>query len=199
MTAAHAAGLVLAAGEGRRFGRPKAVVEVEGVRMVDRAVRLLSDGGCTPIVVVDGAVRLTPAEFAVGVPVRVRHNPEWRAGMGMSLRVGLAALKDERVAAAVVTLVDQPWLDPAAVHRLRTARAGGAFVAVATYGGERGNPVLLGREVWDEVADLAEGDTGARAWMRRHPELVTPVPCDGLGRPDDIDHPSDLDGVSDVE
>lgn len=131
MTAAAAAGLVLAAGEGRRFGGPKAVVRVGGERLVDRAVRLLADGGCVPVLVVDGAVRLTVRR------ARVVHNPDWGTGMGSSLRAGLRALRDEPAGAVVVVLVDQPWLGPGAVHRLRAARAGGAFVAVATYGGDR--------------------------------------------------------------
>ncbi|WP_129663019.1 nucleotidyltransferase family protein [Phytoactinopolyspora endophytica] len=192
MTAATAAGLVLAAGEGRRFGSPKAVVEVEGERLIDRAVRLLAEGGCLPVVVVEGAVGLEVTGQAAGVPVRVVYNPDWRDGMGSSLRVGLDAVRETGVGAVVVALVDQPWLGPESVHRLRGARAGGAFVAAATYGGERGNPVLLGSEVWDDVLALAEGDVGARAFIQAHPELVTAVPCDGTGRPDDIDHPGDL-------
>ncbi|AYY15400.1 nucleotidyltransferase family protein [Actinobacteria bacterium YIM 96077] len=207
---AAAAGLVLAAGEGRRFGQPKAVVEVEGERLVDRAVRLLADGGCHPVIVVDGAVRLEAMESAVSAPsapsaeptqpsrrldvptVRVVHNPRWPDGMGTSLHVGLDALRGADVGAVVVALVDQPWLSPEAVRRLRAARDGGAFVAVPIYGGQRGNPVLLGREVWDDVLELAKGDVGARAYMKAHPELVTAVPCDGIGSPDDIDYPDDL-------
>lgn len=186
MTPAAAAGLVLAAGEGRRFGGPKAVVELDGERLVDRAVRLLTDGGCAPVVVVDGAVALTVRG------ARVVHNEDWRSGMASSLRTGLAALRDEPVGAVVVTLVDQPWLGPGAVRRLRSARSGGAFVAVATYGGRRGNPVMLAREVWDDVAAMAEADVGARAFMTAHPELVSTVACDDTGDPSDVDVPDDL-------
>ncbi|PSL04017.1 nicotine blue oxidoreductase [Haloactinopolyspora alba] len=188
MTAAPAAGLVLAAGEGRRFGAPKATVELDGERLVDRAVRLLADGGCRPVVVVDGAVPLTVRG------ARVVHHEDWSSGMGSSLRAGLEALRAEATGAVVVVLVDQPWLGPESVRRLRAARAGGAFVAVATYGGQRGNPVLLAREVWDDVAALAQGDVGARAFMTARPELVTSVACDDTGRPDDVDVPEDLPG-----
>ncbi|NEE02139.1 nucleotidyltransferase family protein [Phytoactinopolyspora halotolerans] len=193
MTTATAGGLVLAAGEGRRFGTPKALVEVAGERLVDRAVRLLADGGCTPIVVVEGAVGLEVSGHPAGVPIHLVYNPDWQSGMGSSLRAGLDAVREYEVDAVVVALVDQPWLGPEAVRRLRAARVGGAFVAAATYGGARGNPVLLGREVWADVAALAEGDQGARAFMIRHPELVTAVPCDNTGRPDDVDYPEDLD------
>lgn len=186
MRAARAvAGLVLAAGEGRRFGRPKALVEVDGERLVDRAVRLLRDSGCDPVVVVSGAV---PLEVD---GARVVDNPNWRSGMGSSLHRGLAALP-ESAEAVVIALVDQPWLGPQAVRYLRTAHASGAVVAVATYAGQRGNPVLLDRSVWAEAARLAQGDVGARALMAAHPELVFEVSCDGTGSPADIDTPTDL-------
>jgi nicotine blue oxidoreductase len=174
------AGLLLAAGAGGRLGRPKALVEIGGQRLVDRGAAVLRDGGCEPVVVVLGAAEV-PVPGAVVVT-----NPAWATGMGSSLRAGLAALP-ERVSAVVVALVDQPAVGPEAVRRLAAACAGGATVAVATYGGRRGNPVALARSVWPEVARLAVGDVGARPFLAAHPELVTPVPCDGTGRPDDID------------
>lgn len=178
------AGIVLAAGEGRRFGRPKATVELDGERLVDRAVRLLTDGGCRPAIVVAGAVALdVPGVFVVP-------NPDWRTGMGSSLRAGLDALPAE-VTAAVVTLVDTPWLGAEAVRRLVAAHSGGAQLAVATYAGEPGHPVLLGREHWDGVRGGATGDVGARAYLRGRSD-VTEVDCTGTGVPSDIDTPEDL-------
>ncbi|HLR93994.1 MAG TPA: nucleotidyltransferase family protein [Jiangellaceae bacterium] len=179
------AGLVLAAGEGRRFGRPKALVEFDGQRFVDRAVRLLLAGGCEPLVVVAGAVPLDVDD------ADVVYNDAWATGLGSSLRAGLESLGPE-ADAAVVALVDQPWVGPDAVRRLRAARRAGAVVAVATYAGRRGNPVLIGREVWAQVSELAVGDVGARAFMSAHPEQVTEVACDGTGHPDDVDRPADL-------
>ena len=179
------AGLLLAAGSGSRLGRPKALVEVGGQRLVDTGVGLLRDGGCEPVVVVLGA-----AEAAVPDAVVVT-NPAWATGMGSSLRAGLAALPAD-VPAVVVALVDQPHVGAEAVRRLVAALVGGAVAAVATYGGRRANPVALARSVWPEVGRLAVGDVGARPFLAAHPELVTLVPCDGTGRPDDIDTPADL-------
>jgi CTP:molybdopterin cytidylyltransferase MocA len=186
------AGLVLAAGGGRRLGRPKAVVEVAGARLVDRAVALLQDGGCSPVCVVSGAV-----DLAVTGATVVR-NADWQTGMASSFRTGLAALDrlppaaDGGPAAVVVALVDTPLVGTGAVRRLRSAHADGAVLAVATYGGRRGHPVLLDRGLWAEAAQRAAGDAGARALMSARPALVTEVPCDGTGSPDDVDTPGDL-------
>lgn len=180
------AGLVLAAGSGSRLGEPKAIVVLDGERLVDRAVRVLREGGCAPVVVVAGAV---PLEIQGATAVT---NPDWPTGMGSSLRVGLMALGTGEAAAAVVMLVDQPRIPAAVVARLRAAHAGGSVVAVATYGGRRRNPVLLDRSTWAEVAALADGDAGARPYLAAHPEQVTPVPCDDLGSAEDIDTAEDL-------
>ncbi len=180
------AGLVLAAGSGSRLGTPKALVELGGERLVDRAVRVLRDGGCDPLVVVSGAAPFT-VEGATVVP-----NPDWATGMGSSLRVGLGALAATDAAAVVVSLVDQPDIGADVVRRVIDAFAAGASVATATYEGKRRNPVLFARPTWDEVARLAEGDAGARPFLAAHPDLITPVACDDLGSPADIDTPADL-------
>ena len=153
------AGLVLAAGAGVRFGTPKAPVVVDGERLVDRAIRVLTEGGCDPVVVVLGAwvgdVR--------GADVLV--NDAWPEGMGSSLRAGLDRLTElaPDADAAVVTLVDLPGVTAEAVRRLVDCPAP---LAVATFGGERGHPVRLGREWWSAARDVAQGDQGARQLLK---------------------------------
>lgn len=182
------AGLLLAAGAGHRFGRPKALVEFAGEPLVRRAVRLLRRGGCAPVHVVVGAGGDDLPDLPGAVLVR---NETWADGLGGSLRRGLASLPDD-AAAAVVVLVDQPLLGPAAVRRVRAAYAAGAPVAVATYAGRPGHPVLLGRPVWPLLDRYATGDRGARDLIRDRPDLVVRVPCDGTGSPRDADTPADL-------
>ncbi len=179
------AGLVLAAGAGRRFGRPKALVELDGERLVDRAVRVVRDGGCQPVIVVAGAATLQVPDALVV------DNPQWATGMGSSLRTGLAALS-QRATAAVIVLVDTPWLGPDAVRRLVRAHDAGAQLAVATYAGERGHPVLLGRSHWVAAAAAAVGDNGARSYLWSRRADVVEVDCTGTGDPRDVDHPSQL-------
>lgn len=183
------AGLLLAAGAGTRFGGPKALVAWDGELLVHRAARVLREGGCDPVVLVVGA-QADRVREAAGLPDVVL-SPDWSTGMGASLRAGLAGLP-AGTDACVVALVDQPLVGSAAVARLRAAWADGAVAAVATYAGRPRNPVLLDRSVWGEVAALAEGDAGARAWLRAHPDRTTAVPCDDTGSPDDVDTPADL-------
>lgn len=182
------AGLLLAAGAGRRYGRPKALVELDGVPLVRRGITLLGDGGCTPVHVVLGAGADEVPDLPGAVPVR---HDGWPEGLGSSLRRGLASLPAD-VPAAVVVLVDQPLLSPVAVRRVRAAYAGGALVAVATYAGRPGHPVLLARATWPLLDRYAVGDRGARELLRDRPDLVVEVPCDDVGAPLDVDTPADL-------
>ena len=186
------AGILLAAGAGSRLGQPKALVEVAGLRLVDRGIGLLRAGGTDPVVVVTGAAEVDPPGTLVV------HNPEWRTGMGSSLVAGLTALgaQPEAIGAAVIALADQPLIGPESVRRLIAAHAAGASVATATYGGRPRNPVLIAREHWDEVMAMAQGDVGARPFLRAHPELITPVECDDTGSPEDIDTPEQLARVA---
>ena len=179
-------GVVLAAGAGRRFGGPKALAILAGRRLVDRATETLTAGGCGAVVVVAGAVSLS-VEGAT-----VIDNPLWDTGMGSSLRSALAHLAGGPASGVVVLLVDTPWVGAGAVSRLLTAHAAGAVAAQATYGDVPGHPVLLGQQVWDDVAALAGGDQAARGWLRQHQEQVVAVPCDGTGDPRDVDRPQDL-------
>ena len=179
------AGLLLAAGDGSRLGTPKALVELGGERLADRGVRLLREGGTAPVIVVTGAA---PVDL---LGVIIVHNPDWRAGMGSSLVAGLRALPASS-GAVVVALADQPLIGPGAVQRLVAAYLEGASVAVAAYDGSPRNPVLLARQHWPQVIELADGDVGARPFLRAHPGLVRVVECGDTGRPDDIDTPADL-------
>jgi nicotine blue oxidoreductase len=188
---AGVAGILLAAGEGSRLGQPKALVEIGGEPLAQRGVALLRNGGTAPIVVVTGAV-------AVDLPgVLAVHNPGWRSGMGSSLAAGLATLPDS-CSAAVIALVDQPLVGPEAVRRLIAAHARGAGIAVAAYDGAARNPVLLAREHWAGVIEMAVGDAGARPYLRAHPDLVTLVECGDTGRPDDIDTRADLERIAEL-
>jgi nicotine blue oxidoreductase len=184
--AAPVAGLVLAAGPGRRFGRPKAVARIDGERFVDRAVRVLREGGCAPVLVVLGAVRPR-----VPGAVVVEHDG-WAAGQASSLRAGLRAAEGTPAAAVVIAVVDTPWVGPDAVRRLRDACAAGATIAVATYDGHPGHPLLVGRRHWRDLAATVAADEGPQVWLRRHRDQAAAVDCTGTGHSGDVDEVADL-------
>ena len=193
MVFTRVAGVLLAAGQGSRFGRPKALVELDGQTLAERSIGMLRAGGADPVLIVTGA-----AEVELGPDHRARtvYNNQWRTGMGSSLRAGLRALPEPDVGAVVVALADQPLVGPEAVTRLIAAYRAGASVAVAAYGGRPRNPVLLAREHWPEVIAMATGDQGARGFLRARPDLVTLVECGDTGHPGDIDTPADLEHLA---
>jgi CTP:molybdopterin cytidylyltransferase MocA len=193
MVFTRVAGVLLAAGQGSRFGRPKALVELDGQTLAERGIGMLRAGGADPVLIVTGAaeVELSPDHRA-----RTVYNDQWRTGMGSSLRAGLRALPDPDVGAVVVALADQPLVGADAVTRLIAAYRAGASVAVAAYDGRPRNPVLLAREHWPEVIAMATGDQGAREFLRARPDLVTLVECGDTGHPDDIDTPADLEHIA---
>jgi CTP:molybdopterin cytidylyltransferase MocA len=157
------AAVVLAAGAATRFGSPKQRL------LLPLVLERLRASAVEAIVVVAGA---HPLEADVDVV----QCPEWEEGPGASLRCGLRVLESD-VEAAVVVLADGPNLAPEAVGRVLDAwRETGATVLAASYGGNRGHPVVLDRAVWASIPD-----EGARAL---EPLLV---PCDDLDSPGDVD------------
>ncbi|WP_020133433.1 nucleotidyltransferase family protein [Streptomyces sp. 351MFTsu5.1] len=187
------AGLLLAAGGGRRLGgRPKALLEHRGRPLVEHAVGVLRAAGCTRVHVVLGAAAATVRERAeLGECVTVE-NPAWAEGMGSSLRAGLASLAGTTAGAALVSLVDQPGIGAEAVRRVLAAYEDETSLASAAYDGVRGHPVLLGSVHWAGIAATATGDQGARVYLREHREALTLVECGDVAQAYDIDTLDDL-------
>jgi CTP:molybdopterin cytidylyltransferase MocA len=181
------AAVVLAAGGGRRYGMPKALVEYGGSLLVERAVRT-ARSVCDPVLVVLGAQAVDVWRQADLGGATVLANKDWASGMASSLRTGLDGLRGwpGRVDAALVLLVDMPGMTAKALERMAAHAAPGAL-AVATYDGVRGHPVLLGREHWAGVTETATGDEGARRYLSAHD--VTELDCTGLADPTDLDVP----------
>jgi molybdenum cofactor cytidylyltransferase len=150
-------GLVLAAGEGRRFGATKQLASLRGRPLLSHAVdHVLRVPAIDPVVVVLGH---DAAAVRAGVPelahVEVVVAEDWREGQAASVRAGVAALGD--VDAAVVVLGDMPFVTPQVIAGV--VDLAGHAAARATYGGTPGHPVLLGRRLLDRVGEL-DGDTG---------------------------------------
>jgi len=182
------AGLVLAAGAGRRYGMAKALVAYRGRLLVRRATDCLKD--YAPTLVVIGAE--APQVREVAPELTYLENPDWATGMGSSLRAGLTALAGTPAIAAVVLLVDMPGVTSIAVRRI-AAHASPDALVMGGYAGRRGHPVLLGRDHWAGVCAAATGDRGARDYLRAHADLVRVVDVGDVADDADLDVPS---GVS---
>jgi nicotine blue oxidoreductase len=187
------AGLLLAAGGGRRLGgRPKALLEHRGRPLVEYAVGVLRAAGCTRVHVVLGARADAVRERARLDGCVLVDNPEWEHGMGSSLRAGLDSLTGTGARAALVSLVDQPGIGPRAVARVLAGYQDDTSLVSAAYDGVRGHPVLFGAAHWAGVAASATGDRGARAYLKEHEAAITLVECGDVAEPYDIDTEDDL-------
>lgn len=185
------AGLLLAAGAGRRMGQPKALVTLDhGGTLLERGIGLLRAAGCMPVVAVLGAAadRARPLAGAADLVVEAR---DWEDGQSASLRAGLTALEDTDAYAACVLLVDLTDVGADVVARVvRAAGDGPDALARAAYGGSPGHPVVIGRAHWRGVIDGLHGDEGARGYLAAHSHLV--VECGDLATGQDVDTPADL-------
>lgn len=187
------AGLVLAAGGGRRLGgRPKALLTHRGRPLVEHAVGVLRSAGCTRIHVVLGARADEVRQHARLDGCVLVDNPDWAQGMGSSLRAGLDSLAGTGARAALVSLVDQPGIGSRAVARVRAAFRDETSLVSAAYDGVRGHPVLFGAAHWPGIAASATGDRGARAYLKAHEDAIVLVECGDVAQAYDIDTEDDL-------
>lgn len=171
-------GLLLAAGAGRRMGRPKALVD----DWLERGLAALEP--CHDVLVVLGAeAEAARARLPGETPVVVAD--DWAEGMGASLRTGLRAVEPTSAAAVVVTLVDLPDVGRDVVARLLRDGVGRTTLLRAAYDGTPGHPVVLGRDHWRGVRDVATGDQGARAYLQDR--AVALVECGDLATGLDVD------------
>lgn len=185
------AGLILAAGSGRRYGAPKALVDTGDGPWVLRALDAVADLRRRLVVVGAAAGEVTAA---LPAEVVVVDNPDHHSGLGSSLRAGLtAAAADPDTVAVLVLLVDLPDVGRPVVRRV-LHRIGGepspAVLARATFAGRPGHPVVLGRAHWAGAAAAAVGDTGANGYLRSH--RVEGIECGDLAGGADVDRPTGI-------
>ncbi|BBY17273.1 nucleotidyltransferase family protein [Mycolicibacterium litorale] len=175
-----AAGVLLAAGAGTRYGMPK-VLAHDGL-WLRSGVDALFGGGCDDVVVVLGAA-------VVDVPGAARAvvAPDWSEGLSASVRAGVAAIGPAD--AAVLHTVDTPDVGADVIRRvLDAARTATGGVARAVYHGRPGHPVVIARRHWPALLASLDGDEGAR-WFLRHRDDVVAVECGDLATGRDVDEP----------
>lgn len=188
------AGLVLAAGSSTRMGQANKLLQPwRGEALVRHAVRAVMASGAAPVFLVVGHQADAVARAVADLPVVIVWNPHHTEGLSSSLKAGIRALPGE-VDGVLVALGDMPRIDPQDLSRLQTAfnPAEGRVICIPTYQGKRGNPVLLGRQLFADLQRL-EGDRGARDLIRKHEELVAEVAVESSGVLLDVDTPAALE------
>ncbi len=178
------AAVILAAGEGRRMGGPKALLHIDGETLLRRATRAALAAGCDPVVAVIGAWD----PDLDGVEVQTVVNTDAHEGMASSIRRGIAVLP-AKVDAALLLTVDQPAVDAELLKNLLAlaARAPERPTACA-YAGTLGIPAVLPRRLFPDLLALS-GDRGAKAILLREATATLPFP----GGEADLDVPTDLE------
>ena len=199
------AGLLLAAGTASRFGAPKQLALLRGRPLLSHALAAFCGAGLAPLFAVTGARQEAVTPLLAPWPVAPVPNPDFARGMGTSFVAGFTALLAPQplappgwpaARAALVALGDMPNLTPAVLDRLIAAHLDGkAPITAPVAGGERRNPVIIGRALFPELLSVS-GDEGGRSVLRRHAAAVQLIPFDDPALFHDVDTPADLDQAS---
>ena len=186
--------IVLAAGEGRRMGGPKALLRIGEGTFLAHVYRLFALPGISSVVAVLGAqAQRVRAEAGLPAEATVVVNDRWREGMLTSVWAGLDAAEALGAEAVLLHPVDNPFVEPATIDAVLAALAAGAEIAVPTHGGRRGHPAGFARGAFSALR-AAPTDQGARAVLAHDPRRVVHVPA-GEDCLVDLDTPRDLDAV----
>jgi CTP:molybdopterin cytidylyltransferase MocA len=185
------AGVVLAAGSSARMGRNKLLLELEGERVIRRAVRRTLEAGLDPTLVVLGHDADEVRGALAGLPCRPVLNPDWADGMSVSLRAGIAQVPPAAIA-AVVVLADMPLVTTEMIAELALRyRRGAAPLVASEYGGVLAPPTLYGRALFPELAVVDAHGCGKHVVKRHRAEAeVVAWPMRALT---DLDFPADYE------
>lgn len=175
-----AAAVLLAAGAGRRYGKPKVLVD----EWRNAALTALRGGGCDAVIVVLGAAHVQLPDDVIAITAS-----DWQAGLSASVRAGLRKADSIGAEYAVLHVIDTPDVGAAVVSRvLHRALASHSGLAQAYYGDRPGHPVVLARRHWREVIEGVTGDRGAGPFLRARDDVEI-VDCVDLATGIDHDEP----------
>lgn len=180
------AGIVLAAGESRRMGATKQLLDAGGETMLARVVGAALASRLDWLAVVVGHEADAVMASLAGRAVVFVRNPSYAEGLGSSVRAGVAALPAE-AEAAMFLLADQPGISVDLIDQLLDASTPRNIVA-PSFQGQRSNPTVFGRRWFEDLA-WCEGDSGGRAIIAAHPDALAIVETSADLR--DVDTPED--------
>ncbi len=167
------AGIILAAGESKRLGSPKQLLDWMGEPFIRHVARTALEAGLSPVVVVTGSSAGDVSYALHGMPVVEVYNPDWASGQASSIKAGIEALPD-RCGGAIFFLSDQPQVTTEVIYALEKAHSHNlSEITAPDINGRRGNPVLFDKKVFQDLKNL-EGDVGGRALFSKYPVELIP-------------------------
>lgn len=187
--AAHSecAGIVLAAGAGTRYGKPKALAE--NGAWLRSAVAALRDGGCDRVIVALGATGPDPAALGLPAGTEWLWVADWATGLSATVRASLRAAAETGSRYVAFLPVDIPDIGADVVARvLAAARSSESGLARAVFHDTPGHPVVIENKHWEAISEVAAGDAGAGSYLDGRQDMVC-VTCDGLATGTDRDFP----------
>jgi len=189
------AGIIMAAGESKRFGQPKQILPWRGHPFVWHAAQAALEAGLSPVIVVSGAYVQEIRNALRGLPVQHVHNPDWELGQSTTLQSGLVHLPD-KTGAAIFLLADQPQVPVSLLRKLVETHASSLSPLVAPQvDGRRANPVLFDRVTFPDLMTL-RGDVGGRPLFSRY--RAEWVPWHDASLLLDVDTPEDYARLLDI-
>lgn len=191
----HVAGIILAAGESARFGKPKQLLDWHGEPFVRVVAKKALAAGLSPVVIVTGA-NANEVEAAIkDLDVTIVRNERWKNGQGLSIAKGIESLPGN-IGASIFLLADQPQVSVGVLRALIEShrRELPAIVAPLILEERRGNPVLFDRVTFPDLLSL-QGDVGGRAIFHKHKVEYLPWHDDALLL--DVDTPEDYQRLID--
>jgi len=156
------AAVILAAGEARRFGSPKQLLDWHGKPLIWHVAEKALQAGMDPVLVVCGAEKNAIQQALSDLPVELIHNPDWQQGQGSSVKMGIQSVRS-RSSGILFLLADQPQIPVSLMRTLIHKHAQSLNpITGPMIDGQRANPVLFDRVTFDDLGDLSS-EVGGRA------------------------------------
>ena len=170
----HCAVLIIAAGESKRMGCPKQLLNIEGETLINRMIHIVKKAVSFPVYVVLGASAEIIQSQLPKLDVKIVHNAHWQEGMASSIRIGLNTAKAQNPAldGVMVVVCDQPYITENTITALlQLQEEKDTPIAAAYYNDVMGTPALFHQSIFNEILAL-KGDMGAKKIIQSRPEEV---------------------------
>jgi len=191
------AGIILAAGEGRRIGKSKGLLEIDGVSFLEKVIVPLKRAGCNPIIVVGGSESDKVEAKALKLGAKFALNENWQAGQFSSLKAGLRQLEQD-VEGVIIALVDHPMVNTKTYAVLMEEfLAHSDKIILPICNSRRGHPIIIPEEIIDEIKSAPDSSI-LKDIIYFHKDKIYEMVVEDPGILKDIDNKSDLEGIRDL-